>query len=277
MKNILLYGLCHTDFVNQIMKKNPLYLAKYNNKYLINYTFRLNPQAAPDETHKQIMVADIIIYQKVNIKYGIWSTNELFKHAKPECQFICIPNIFNTALFPLCKLGNYLGNKVFGLETIKECLTKGDALDEIINKYNENKLDWHYQERFNDNIERALIEEKNADVKYIDFFLKNYKDYQLFKDALHASQPMYIFIANQVLNILDISGPYMDPFEPSQIIDNYFFGHYYSTSADLFYNFKWQTVDANKNSGNANYIDQIKKLYNELSDNNTINQISQPF
>ena len=265
-KKILFFSTCHGSIIRQIMFNNPAFVEKYESFYIANFAFRMKSATPADmnayakNLYENIKTSDIIIYQKVNKNHGKWSTDELFKNIKPGCRLILLPNFYNTAFFPLCKLGDYYGSKLFGEETIRDCLSKNKTLDGIILEYKENKLDWHFQERFDDNILRYKNDEEKSDVKIVDFILKYYKDYRLFADELHPSSVLCTYIANQLFDLLQIDGIRFNPFDYKDI-DLYF--HAYSTPAKLFYDFKWMPNKINDD----HYIEIITELYNKWHQN----------
>lgn len=281
-QNIFIYSTCHGEYIRQILTLNDVFNSSYNVKFFPNYFFRLpevNEIEISENVKNEIIKADIIIYQNVSNKYKNWSTDELFKLSKPECKFIRFPYFYNTAFFPLCTLGDYMGSKIFGIETIIENIKNNKSLDEIKVDYMNNKLNWYYRERFNYNIQRGIIEEKLCDVKYIDFFLQHYEEHRLFLYALYPTEIIYIYASDQIMDLLHIGGKRFDPINDKNLI-NLNQQYTISTSAAIFFKFKW--YNASMCGGDALYLNWIEEYYNKItskkfSENDLINGSSYSF
>src|SRR6185437_15680441 len=178
------------------------------------------------------------------------------KNKSSTCRLIKIPNIYNNAFFPLCKLGEYLGSKLFGEESILQLINQGFNYDQIVTKYNNNEINWKFKERFETLIQRARDDEASSDVKYIDYVIENYHDYPLFNDSIHPTKVLIVYLANQIMDLLRVTGPKENPLDY-----NIFFEYdntlNYSTPGTLFYHFNWMK-DIKHND--SIYINLIKKI-----------------
>lgn len=251
---LLVYSLCQGHQIIDHLKTYPNFEEIYESKCLPNYSFRFygGDYGYAIESIKQ---ADIIIYQPVGIKNGPWSTDELLKNKKPECRLIKIPNIYNNAFFPLCKLGEYMGSKLFGEESIIQLIAQGLNYNQIVVKYNTNQIDWKFKERFEALIQRARDEEASSDIKYVDYIIDNHHDLPLFTDSIHPTKVVIVYLANQVMDLLQVQGLKQDP----KLFAEQFDSANQNTPGTLFYNFKWM---ANFKHNDSLYINLIKDICN---------------
>lgn len=111
--------------------------------------------AGYDDIHLE--TCDIFIYQPLSEIYKIYNTNNLKKYLKNNCITISFPYIFNDAFIPLYISykwdipinGEYNLNgdkiKYGNLNVIKKYKDLGYSLESIIDLYNQNKIDFDYE------------------------------------------------------------------------------------------------------------------------------------
>lgn len=219
---VFFYALCHGEQLLKLCRLTPRFAADLPDvHYRPSYLFRMQDPFARAATlptiHAEFAKADIIVYQKVGDNHGEWSTTALLQHARPGAVQIMLPNFYNTALFPLCKLGDYMGSKVFGEDAVitalraHETATGGDGLPAVLADFRAGTLDWQYAQRFDDQLARMRADEAATSFRYVDFFLQHYQTHCLFMDALHPTTIFLAHIANQLLERFGYPAS-LDPF-----------------------------------------------------------------
>uniref|UniRef100_A0A6C0J621 Polysaccharide biosynthesis enzyme WcbI domain-containing protein n=1 Tax=viral metagenome TaxID=1070528 RepID=A0A6C0J621_9ZZZZ len=161
---------------------------------------------------KFIKNADILIYQPLNEKHKKFSTNNILKLIKTTCKTISFPYIYNNSFYPI-KGPTEINQSHFGkhchiIFDNSECITnlidKKLNLDEILKLYQENKINFNYEKRYNNTINILENREKVCDIKIIDFIKKNFTKERLFLLENHPTSIIFINITNQILKILNI-------------------------------------------------------------------------
>ena len=188
-----------------------------------------------DNIKKDLMSCDYFIYQPLSSIYPIYNTDNLKKYLKPTCKTISFPYIFNDAFTPLYKSykhdisknGEYATENPYStvyrnITPIIELKEKGFSLEEILELYNNNQIDFKYKERFDKTIRILQEKEKDTDIKVSQFIIDNYKKYKLFNyhnkgttdiiSCNHPSNILFIYYANQIFKLMDLepikySGP----------------------------------------------------------------------
>jgi len=216
---------------------------------------------------KKLSNYDIFIYQPVNDSYGIYSSNNLLSLLNKKCIKIGIPFIYIDSFFPLISKNDaheidggdgYNNGKILNEDIIID-LKKYNTKQEIILLYNDNKINFNYENRFLENIERIRIKEKICDVKIVDFILQNYKKYKLIHLHVHPDKKILDHIAKQVFNLLGIK-EYIGNHDTD--FDKIFGGEgkgypYHQTSIDHF-NFQFKSDKTAQNY----YLDLINIILN---------------
>lgn len=94
--------------------------------------------------------------------------------------------------------------KYINIEYIQLIFKSHNNIDEILNKYDKNELNFNYKKRFEKSIEILKENEKNTDIKVTDFILENYKNYRVLLTKSHPTSKLLIFCANKILERLNI-------------------------------------------------------------------------
>jgi hypothetical protein len=171
MKKIcVFFGNCQCNGIKYFLRFSEFY-DLYEVCCYANWELLYKPDLLPIEMIKK---ADLIIYQPLSEVHGCYSTNirnenSFMKLIKPGCKTISFPRIHNNALFPIFKKANnkniYYG-KVNNLFTTRQ---------ELIDLYNQNVLDFDFENRMKQNVLISREKEKDCDIKIIDFILENIK------------------------------------------------------------------------------------------------------
>lgn len=266
---IFVYALCHGEQLIKLCRLSPHFAAHFPDiQYRPNYLFRMQDAFARAATLPTIQAefaqADLIVYQKVGDNHGDWSTTNLLQHARPGVTQILLPNFYNTAFFPLCKLGDYLGSKVFGatealaaLQAIEQASPGVDGLPALLQAFHADTIDWQYAQRFTDQLARMRADEAATRFRYVDFFLQHYQTHCLFMDALHPTTVFLAHIANQLLEMFG-SPACLDPFTTvhAELYDRPV-AAYLATSARRHFQLQWGSDPA---PGDAMYVEWLQRL-----------------
>ncbi len=265
MINLVFYANCQYSGLAYFIKKH---INKIEIKYIRNYTLIKNKNQIPLDILKQ---ADIFIYQPIDKKHGIYSTdtsveNNIMIYLSPNCKIISFPYIYNSSLWILVPPANgdgYIGNyadmdKYVNREPIEKLKVKGYSLDEVLQMYSKGEIDFDYKNRFNKSIEILKKKEELCDVKVAAFIEKHIRKHKLFFTQNHPTTCVFIHCANQILSILGHNHKF-DEFSYPENIGN-LPGEWPHTSYDIkYWNFEYKN---NNNINNSWYIDHIKNIYN---------------
>lgn len=168
--------------------------------------------------------ADIFIYQPINTKYGKYSTYEdvpgnVLTHLKKNCIKISFPYVYFSCLFPMYYANSaaqidggseYDISKIVNRDIIIE-LKKKYTNQEIIELYNNNKIDFKFEENYKNTIERIKNVEKTCDISITNLFsLDNIKKRKLMHTNNHPTNYVLKYISKEVLKKLKIDNIFLD-------------------------------------------------------------------
>lgn len=206
MKNCLIFGNCQ----GQVIKYFLSILSNFNDVY--NVTAYANWQLLKDPScisipHDEIVNADLIIYQPLNDVHGCYSTNikksdSFLNLLKPECIRISFPRIHNNAIFPIFHK-KHQNPSMYGY--IKNTI---NSREELLLLYDNNKLDFDFDKRMQDNYIIGKDKESECDIKIIDFIYSSVKTHKLFLTHDHPTSYVFSEITNQLCKILDLDYNY---------------------------------------------------------------------
>lgn len=113
-------------------------------------------------------------------------------------------------------------------------------LNDILDKYDNNEIDFYFEERFDICIKSLKEKEKDCSIKPSNFILDNYKDKRLFVTQNHLTDYFTTWICNEILNILNldtliINNVMNDIIEHDCVNDKYNLS-YHNFNYDLIYN-----------------------------------------
>ena len=202
--NIVIYSNCQGNAIKALLNEKLL----CNYYQISNYQYFNKPNNLPFEILKS---ADIFIFQFTNKSHGICSTdpnsdNNIFSFLKKDCIKIGIPSIFQSSFWPI--IPNF-GSCTDGHEIIIE-LKKKKSLNEILELYDDNKIDFKINERFDKceshtkEIEQYYLDSTSLIIIPITDFIRNYyKNYRLFMTHCHPSIYIYLHIVNKIIKIIN--------------------------------------------------------------------------
>lgn len=210
-KNVIFYGNCHMEVVQEILSKytpfterfeicpiKPIYQVK-DASYFESPVFK---------------ACDVFIHQDIQEKnrYGPeFASENIIKKLKPGCSVLAVPNVYHLpkCFFPQYSEKNELrtrrGNTVFFRDSvIDECFLKHMSVQEIEREYRTVSLidEEEQSDQFCTFIEKVRNREKTWDIPVSDFILNNYKTYRLFNDPNHPTVYFLKYIAAEIANKL---------------------------------------------------------------------------
>lgn len=216
-KNITIYSTCQGEGIKYYLR----YYFNYNRiTVLHNYNIIKNKENININLLKN---TDIFIYQEMGKKWGIYSTDEtednnIIKYLRKDCIKIIIPYVYADWLWSINKIllrditHNFdeidnLNNcyKYLNEDIIVNLKKQNHSIENILEMYDNDKLDFNFNIRKNNSINILKNKEKTCMIKISDFILENYKDKELFLTNNH---PTYIILkemTKQILKILNIN------------------------------------------------------------------------
>jgi hypothetical protein len=259
MVNIVLYGNCQiTIGINSYLD----YLGKYNIKILSSFNIIYGHTVLDIDLFKN---CDIFIYQPIDDRYGIYSTNNILKYFKNDCILVSVPFIYMDSLFPLVKKLSVHGIDGGIQENENNILNNNVILnykkiynnEEIINLYKNNKIDFDFQNRFDENIKRMKEKEEKCNIKIVDFILDNYKKNYLFTMHHHPTKIVFDNISKQIYKLLNINNNITENKWNGILSDEYF---PYSRYSINYYKFSYITEEDIE--ADNYYLELIKNIIN---------------
>ena len=216
---VLIFANCQGKVLVQLLPK-VIDVVHFNNFHYINHTNL-------DITIKEhLITCDYFIYQPLSSIYPVYNIENLKTYLKHECKIISFPYIFNDAFSPIFKSlkRDIPINGEYSLENTSEIIYKnkesiivlkelGLCLEQIFELYDNNKIDFKYQERFERSLKILEDKEKYTDIKVSQFILDNHKKYKLFNYHLpdhkytfcnHPSNILIIYYTNQIFNLMGL-------------------------------------------------------------------------
>jgi hypothetical protein len=199
MKKIcVLFGNCQCNGIREFLKFSDFY-SLYDVHQFANWQLIEDEKSLPINLLKK---ADLIIYQPLSDVYGCYSTNinntnSFFKLLKSDCIKISFPRIHNNAIFPIFK--KHKDKKIYYGSIEKK------PLEQIISDYENNIIDFNFEQRWNDNIKISREKEQNCDVKIIDFIIENMSKHKLFLTHDHPTSIIFNELTKQICKILNLS------------------------------------------------------------------------
>jgi len=163
---IVFYTNCQYRGIHLFLKKS----LDYTFVHIENYSLIRNKKDIPFDILKS---ADIFIYQPIDKKHGVYSTdqiieNNIMSYLQQSCTKISFPYIYNSSLWillPPAIIDGYIGdypdiNKYVNREPIEKLKNNQHSLSEVLEIYKNGDLDFEYEVRFNKSI--AILRKKES-------------------------------------------------------------------------------------------------------------------
>lgn len=213
--NIVIYATCHGMGLRHYLK----YFLDANIELIFNYSsIAFNNEI----DHDLLSKADIFIYQPMPAKWGKYSTdlsvkNNVLSYLSDKCIKITIPYVYAEWLWGLgeVQLRDGTGNfdkiddetetkiKYINKEAILKYKNDNYTLEEVLQLYDDNAIDFNYESRFKHGIDILKSKEEVCDVKISDFIINNYKKYNLFTMPNHPTKYVFKEMTKQILKIIN--------------------------------------------------------------------------
>jgi hypothetical protein len=264
MKKIcVFFGNCQCHVLRKLLHFSNFFEI-YDTYTCANWELLYDPKRLPTEMMQK---ADLIIYQPLSDVHGCYSTNihnenSFMKLIKPDCKTISFPRLHNNALFPIFKkkreLTIYYG-KINNLFENKK---------ELIELYNQDQIDFDFENRMKQNILISREKEKDCDVKIIDFIIENIKKHKLFLTQDHPTSFVMNEITKQICNILTIKYDHEKAsLESENVIglpDSVYnrSSNQYPISRYAMKYFEFEYIDKEDDDANDFYLQQLLNYYN---------------
>ncbi len=124
MNNLVIIANCQGEAFCKILKKHPDFSKEWNVEYFPNFT---NPEI-PDQSMEN---CDLLLYQKLEDKWGYLSEKSLLAKVNPKAKTIVMPNMMNYHLWPTAKWCNTHG-PIWADHYIDDIIAKNLTFDETV-------------------------------------------------------------------------------------------------------------------------------------------------
>lgn len=202
MEKVVMIGNCQMSGIRTILDFTT-FKDKYTVEQFANWQMIANRDAPPVQS---LASADIVIYQPLSDVHGCYITNRenpdsMLNVCKEDTVFIEMPRIHNNSLWPIYAKHNSK-TAYYGGEYLDSC--RGASRHQIIQLYDEGKLDFKFIDRYNRNMDISLERERSCDIKVANFIRSNLKTQELFLMHEHPTSCVYAHCVDQMLDRLRI-------------------------------------------------------------------------
>ena len=207
--NILIYANCQGIGIKHFLNKSEYIRNNYSIEHvrideLVNKKLELNIE--------KLKNTDIFIYQYLDEKHGDICTNNILKYLKPDCKKISFAYIYNNSFYPTkgpeTILDKFIHKKCTIIydnsEAIINLINSGLSLEQILDLYDKNQIDFNYSLRWDTTNNILEQKESNCDVKVLNFIKSNFNKQRLFLLENHPTSILFIEVVNQILDILNL-------------------------------------------------------------------------
>ena len=266
--NIVFYSNCQNIGISYFISKffNMKGIKVNIDVSMQNYQMISKKQPIPKDL---LSKTDIFIYQPINKKHDIYSTDSSIKSniisfLNSSCLKIAFPYIYNSSTWGIVTPSEGDGitnggffndtNKYINREVIEKLKIDNFSLKNIKMKYDNNEINFNYKNRFYNDLEILKRKEKECNIIVSDYIEKNIFDQELFLNQGHPTTPLFVHCTNQIIKILN------DNYEfPYNYPEQYFAGTYripHTTMDKQFWNFKYNCI-----VNNSHMFNHIKHIY----------------
>lgn len=198
MIKILFYTNCQFMGIKPNLELN---MKEIEIKHITNYQYIMHRIPLPIDALNK---CDIFIYQPIDKKHGIYSTQQpdgILSHLKPTCLKISFPYIYNSGIWGLTKDaidkddGTDCGNR----DSIKN---EKKSLEEIIQMYYDNTLNFNYKSRFESSLQKLKEKEEKCDIHVSEFIQQNIRTQKIFYTQNHPTPYLFEHVSKKILDII---------------------------------------------------------------------------
>lgn len=204
-KKLVIIGNCQCSGIIHYLYQNKEFSDTYEYKQYANWQLIENNCDIPS---KEISSADLLIYQPLEKRHGIYSTDPSVKNSigsfvGDKCVKIGFPFVYSDYIWPLIQKQKG-SNRWFGSDSIDKLLESGLNLNDILNLHENRQIDWQYSSRYKHSMDILKNKEEKTDVKISSFIEKNLSEMLMFLIPEHPSSIIYWNMCNQILKILNM-------------------------------------------------------------------------
>ena len=215
MKTVVVYANCQGRGLIYFMKKSSFF-DDCVFEQVDNYQLLQHQLDVPIDVFRR---ANILIYQPLHPRHGKYS--QILSLVGSHCLVISFPYIYNDALWPIfpallrelvidgeeypdVKTGSNGETRVMSgfFNTIHDMLARGLSVDDVMETYAMDKMEFGLDERFAKTMSIQKTKEAMTDVKVAEFIETNITTQKLFLSTNHPTSAIFVHCVNQILNIL---------------------------------------------------------------------------
>ena len=199
--NIIVFGNCQAGAIAEILKAG-LPDAGYHVEALSNNA-RTGGMKSADEIISVIEKCDILIFQPLGENHGRLSEQNIRCKAANLDLLISYPYMFNSGMYALshaAKAPDHDYGLIYGEEIIFDLLKEQD-IKSIIKDFQEGKIDFNLEKRFQHCIRGLRGRESLTDIKLSNFILNKYKSEKLFLSHNHPATQLLQEVCRQIKEI----------------------------------------------------------------------------
>jgi hypothetical protein len=211
---LVIYSNCQGQGLRWFLKHSDCHMLNITSCHLLyNYKILKFKEKIPIQILKN---ADVFIYQPIHKRHGIYSTdldieNNILSHLPTHCKQISFPYIYNSALWPVirpCEIDGFTGefsnmNEYLNQKPIHQLIDEGCSIDMVLQLYEEQKINFNFEERHTECMTLLRHKELTCDVKIADYIDSNIHSRKLFLTQNHPTTCMFVHCTNQILHMLD--------------------------------------------------------------------------
>lgn len=211
---IVIYATCQgrvlADYLQQQIPGSSI-VSIHNYEYIIR-----DQSVLDDPTIREIFAsADVLIYQPLSSKYGKNSSDHILSATSADCERVSIPYLYNHAFWPLAKVVEsdindqpdrelIFAPRIKNREVIDNLLDQGRSVDDLLDMFDQNQIDFRHQQRFLDCVLYLANKESHCDIRVSDFIEKNYQTQPMFYYPSHPTLPLMQHMAENICKFLGI-------------------------------------------------------------------------
>lgn len=229
LKKVLIYATCQGDMIKSVLNRIKHFTDQYQIVQCVhNYTLIRNNRDYMDAFSHLHTKCDVWVYQPLTSRYNFNATNHLMGYLKDSAKTISLTYVYNYSFWPLVPAGAAdmtddftVSNveKIKNQEVIVDLLNNNVSKDNILRAYEQNKINWRYQDRFHECRQIQINKEIETDIKVQDFIDYNFKKHRLFWYPSHPTHHIIFYMVNQILKKLDLAPvetpPHQDIYDTS--------------------------------------------------------------
>jgi hypothetical protein len=262
MINIVFYTNCQYMGIVPNLQLN---MTNINVNVISNYTYINNKFDLPIDFLKN---CNLFIYQPIEKKHGIYATDTLdgiTSYLPDECLKISFPYIYNSGIWGITKdaIDNDDGTTCGNRDVIMQMNDK--SLNEIIEMYHNNEIDFNYKSRFESSLLKLQEKEQKCNVCISEFIKNNIQNHKLFFTQNHPTPIAFAHVSYQILNIIktkytnNVKNEYIFA-NHNQLCDNV---RWPICKSDIDY-WKFNYIQTAEKEADNYYIELITKYYHNI-------------